>query len=131
MAKQPKTAYFQGAGGVIQEMDLPLSEVMAEQVEKGTLRPVNAPVKAVVTDYPERAGGSITRLVLDAPDPDDEDEADDVDPEAVPVGTIADVLAWAKADPGNRALKALMVEEAKGDKARKNLVTALSELLAA
>lgn len=37
-----ETAYFQGDGGGIHAMDLPLPEVMQEKVTKGYLRRVNA-----------------------------------------------------------------------------------------
>lgn len=35
------TGHFQGEGGVIWEMDLPLPEAIQDQVTKGYLRPVN------------------------------------------------------------------------------------------
>lgn len=37
-----ETAFYRGEGGVVWEMDLPLSEVMQEKVVKGTLRRVDA-----------------------------------------------------------------------------------------
>jgi hypothetical protein len=37
-----ETAHFQGEGGVVWKLDLPLSEVMAEKVTKGYLRRCNA-----------------------------------------------------------------------------------------
>ncbi|RSN65423.1 hypothetical protein DMH01_03330 [Amycolatopsis sp. WAC 04182] len=36
-----ETGFFRGEGGVVFEMDLPLSEVMADKVTRGTLRRVN------------------------------------------------------------------------------------------
>lgn len=39
--EKPKTGYFLGSGGAVIEMDLPLSELYAEQVTKGYLRRVN------------------------------------------------------------------------------------------
>lgn len=120
MAKE--TGFFRGPGGTIFKMDLPLSENMAAQVASGALSPVTGNVV-------ERPGGEGegTHYVL-VHEPADDVEAD---PDAVPNGTVADVIAWAEADPANRALKALGVEMAKGDKARSSLVKALGDLTTA
>lgn len=117
------TAFFRLPGGTIQEMDLPLPETMQDQVNAGVLRPVAGPVKAVVQTFDERAGGSITRFVQAAP------ETGETDPDAVPAGTIDEIMTWVTADPTNRALKALMAEQAKGDKARVSLVKSLGDLV--
>lgn len=38
---EKETAFFRGEGGCVIEMDLPLPEVMADKVTRGTLRRVN------------------------------------------------------------------------------------------
>ena len=53
--------------------------------------------------------------------------ADEVDPDAVPEGTIAAVLAWVDSD-AVRARRALEAEQRKGDKARTTLVIDLTKI---
>lgn len=53
------TGFFRGAGGSIFEMDLPLSEVMADQQTRGQLVRVNAdgsPYEAPATDESDPVG---------------------------------------------------------------------------
>lgn len=61
------------------------------------------------------------------PEPDDPEPGD---PDAVPDGTAAAVLEWVAGDQG-RAARALAVEQAKGDGARKGLAANLSKLVEA
>lgn len=54
----PATAYFQGEGGVVWELDLPLTEVMAEKVTKGYLRRVDADGKPYIESAEEPDAGA-------------------------------------------------------------------------
>lgn len=81
---------------------------------------------------PDVPAEDVERLVA-AGDVEGLDEPDEAsvpagpDPEAVPEGSIAVVLAWVDGDAA-RARRALHVEELKGDKARMTLVNDLSKL---
>lgn len=110
----PQSQFFRGAGGVIFEMNLPLSENMQGQVDKGTLTVVAGPVHTLTDD------AGISRFVA-GPAPVDTDE--------VPVGTVKAVTDWVGADK-DRAKRALDAENAT-DKPRATLVAALTELLEA
>lgn len=87
--------------GLLLPVDVPDAEVRA-LLEQGHIEPVD--------DEPA------------SPDP-DEDQGD-----AVPTGTIAEILAWVDSDP-DRAALALEAEQAKGDKARSTLVVDLEQLV--
>jgi anti-sigma factor ChrR (cupin superfamily) len=117
-----ETAFFLLPGGTVQPMDLPLSEVMQDQVNAGVLRRVDGPVAKVVQEFEERAGGSITRFVQASGS-----AVAAVDPDAVPAGTIDEILAWVGNDT-DRAGRALDAEQA-ARSPRKTLVTTLTELV--
>lgn len=67
-----ETAWFQGEGGGIWRMDLPLPETMQEKVTKGYLRRVNAdgsPYVEPVDEGQEQAGPEVKRPAQSAPKP--------------------------------------------------------------
>ena len=98
-----ETVYIRCDNGSVMEHDLPLPSGIADRVDRGHLRLVNAD------------GSEITA----EPEP-------IVDPDAVPDGTVAAVLGWV-GDDRERAARALEAENAT-DKPRTTLVGALEAL---
>lgn len=94
-----ETAFYRGEGGVVWEMDLPLSEVMQEKVVKGTLRRVDADgMPYVEASEPDEGGSDLTNGVPPRP-PQSAGKAEWVG-YAVLVGemTVDDADAMTKAD---------------------------------
>lgn len=115
------SGYFKGAGGVIFELDLPLSENMQAQVKAGTLFPVVEQVtEKVVHVEKTREGEEVptTKLVL-------ANAAAAAD--GVPTGSPKAVMAWVDGDK-DRAQRALDAENA-ADKPRSGLISDLTALL--
>ncbi len=110
-----KTGYFRGAGGTIFKMDLPLRENHQDQVKNGTL-------VEVLGEVVEVQGGEGEGIHYRLAEP----KTEAVDPDAVPTGSVDKVLEWV-GDDRDRAQRALMAEQSKGDKARASLVKTLSE----
>lgn len=115
------SGYFKGAGGVIFELDLPLSENMQGQVKAGTLIPVVEQVTEKVVHVEKTRDGeevSTTKFVLATAAAAASD---------VPAGPARAVTDWVGTDRG-RARQALDAENA-ADKPRVGLVNQLTALL--
>jgi hypothetical protein len=133
----PKSGYFRGAGGTVWEMDLPLKELYGHQLSKGELVRVNSDGSPWTGGTTPVQGGEevavdprdleIARLraeleAAQAP------KHGPVNPEAVPDGSVPDVLTWVGEDKA-RAERALQAEWAKGEAQRKGVVDPLAKLL--
>jgi NACalpha-BTF3-like transcription factor len=96
--------YLQVAGGAVMPHDAPLHWAIQEQLDKGYVARVNEDGTPWVAPEPEPAA----------------------DPDEVPAGSVAVVLAWVGEDR-EKAMRALEAENA-ADKPRTTLVTALEAL---
>jgi hypothetical protein len=101
-----ETVFVLCDNGSVMAHDLPLPSGIADRVARGQLRLVNEdgtpPAESPAEESP-------------------------ADPDAVPAGTIDEVLAWVGNDK-DRAARALEAEHAKGDQARSTLVAKLTAL---
>lgn len=96
--------YLQVAGGAVMPHDAPLHWAIQEQLDKGYVARVNEDGTPWTPPAPESPA----------------------DPDEVPAGSVAVVLAWVGEDR-DRAMRALEAENA-ADKPRTTLVTALEAL---
>jgi hypothetical protein len=115
------SGYFKGAGGVIFELDLPLSENMQAQVKAGTLFPVLEQVTAKVVHVEKVRDGDDVPTVKLVPSTANTAATD------VPAGSANAVMEWV-GDDRVRAQRALDVENA-ADKPRSGLVAKLTALV--
>lgn len=136
-AVDPTVGYFRGAGGTIWPMGLPLPELYGGQLAKGELVRVNEDGSPWTGGTTPVTGGrevaadgrdlEIARLRAQLEELQAE-PGPKVDPDAVPVGTVAAVLGWV-GDDRDRAARALDAENA-AEKPRTTLVAALKALAA-
>jgi len=110
-------AYVVVAGYATVETDIGPGRARVD-LSRGTVLPADVPA-----EDRERllAAGSIEEI--------DGEVGDATDPDAIPDGSIAVVLAWV-GDDLRRAREALAAEQLRGDKARMGLVNELSKLSA-
>jgi hypothetical protein len=107
---EKETVFVLCDNGAVMPHDLPLPSGIADRVQRGDLRLVNED-GTLLADPAEEPP------VVESPP----------DPDAVPTGTIDDVLAWV-GDDNDRAARALEAEQAKGDQARSTLVAKLTAM---
>lgn len=126
--------HLRGAGGAIWDQLVPTEDaalrLFRSQVASGFLTPLNEDDEPWTADElaawldDESVGGEDAGEKSASSEPPAPDE--------YPVGGNIDAVnAWVTADPGNRAQQALEAEQAKGEKARKSLVTHLQSVVAA
>jgi hypothetical protein len=89
-------------------------------IQRGAILPADVPA--------EHVEALLARGAIAATDAEPEQASAVADPDAVPAAAAAEVLAWVDGNK-DRAAKALEVEQAKGEQARKGLTAELTKLV--
>lgn len=118
--------YVVTAGYVTAETAVPGGRASVD-IPRGALLPEDVPAETVES----LLGLGRIEAIAEAPAPAVEPVPEPgVDPDAVPAGTVVEVLAWVGGDL-ERAARALEVEQAEGGPGRKGVMEPLGEMLAA